>query len=198
MQNGHKSKTVYFLLFLLFVPSFLYGQNNRKTFKTISISANYLQNSNRNLFHNYWKPANGIDFQIETEFYLGKAELGVQLSLIKTQKSIYPEYKSAYLYFGWSWDQTISQKIHLYSGFQLGHYFMYFKDNSIDINLRSESEFGVGFKTGLKLNLGSNLFINISGRYQVIYTYHRIHLYYISLGFGKSFDTPKWLRKFLN
>ena len=150
------------------------------------------------MFHSYWKPANGIDIQADTEFYFGKVELGTQLSIIKAQNVRSFDYKSAYLYIGWGLEQKIIPSIHLYSGFQLGHYLMYFNDDNTDINLKSESEFGFGLKARLRYNFGNNLFINLTGRYQIIYTFHRIHLSYISFGVGKSFNTPKWLWEFLN
>ena len=198
MLNRNKMKIFYLIIFLLFVPSVLYGQNSSKAFKTISISAHYIYNSNHNIFHNYWKPANGFDLSGKTEFYFGKAELGAQLSFIKAQKIDQPDYISAYFYIGWGLEQKISSRAHLYSGFLLGNCYMNFDDDNIDINLKSESELGLSLKTGLRYNIGKDLFINLSGRYQIIYTYHRIHLSYISIGLGKSFETPKWLREFLN
>ncbi len=198
MLNRHKSKIFYLFIFSLFVPSVLYGQNSSKAFKTISISAHYLQNSNRNMIHNYWKPANSFDLSAETEFYFGKVELGAQLSFIKAQRIEQPDYKLVYIYIGWGLEQKLFSKLYLHSGFQLGNCYMNFDDDNIDVNLKSESELGLSLKTGLRYNIGKNLFINLSGRYQIIYTFHRIHLSYISIGLGKSFNTPKWLREFLN
>ncbi len=196
-----------FILFFLLIPSILLGQGgqngqnrqkNSKPFKTISISVNYLQNSNRNMFHRYWKPANGFDLLAGSEFYFGQIELGAQISFIRAQNSQQPDYKSIYMYLGWGLEQKLISKLFLYSGFQLGHYYMNFDENNININLKSESEFGFGLKSGLKYFFGNNLFVTVSGRYQIIYTRHRIELSFVSIGLGRSFDTPNWLEEFLN
>lgn len=198
MLNRYKSKIFYLFIFLLFVPSVLYGQNSSKAFKTISISAHYLQNSNRNMFHNYWKPANCFDLSAETEFYFGKVELGAQLSFIKTKNTEQPDFLSAYIYIGWGLENKIFPGGQLYSGFQLGNYYMNFDDNNIDINLKSESELGLAVKSGLKYSIGRNLYLNISGKYLIVYTFHRIELSYLSVGLSQSFDMPNWLEEFLN
>ncbi|RKX22614.1 MAG: hypothetical protein DRP51_02125 [Candidatus Zixiibacteriota bacterium] len=204
MQNGriiNKSKFIYLIILLFFVPSVLLGQDwveRSKAFKTISISAHYLQNSNRNMFHNYWKPANGIDLNGESEFYFGKIELGTQIFSVKARKIEQPDFVAVNMYIGWGLDYKILSKLDIYSGFQVSNYYMNFDDDKIDVNLKSESEFSFGLKTGLKYNIGKSLFVDVSGYYQVIYTYHRIELLYISVGLGKTFETPKWLREFLN
>lgn len=198
MLSRHKAKTVYLFIILLFVPSGLFGKNGSHAFKTVSVSAHYFQNSNRNMFHNYWKPANGFELSAETEFYLGKIELGTQLSFIKAQKSQQPNYRSVYMYIGWGLERKLFSKLFLYSGFSFGNYYMNFDDDIIDVNLKSESEFGFDLKSGLRYNFGNNLFVKFTGRYQIIYTFHRIHLTYISVGLGKTFNTPKWLEEFLN
>ncbi len=199
--NRDKSKIFSVLILLLFVSSGLYAQNilkYTKPFQTISISADYLNNSNRNIFHNYWKPANGIDLNTKTEFYWGKIELGAQLFSVKAQNTEQPDFIAVNMYIGWGLELKLSSKLFLNSSFTVGNYYMNFDDNNIDVNLKSESELYFGLKTGLKYNLGNNYFVNISGRYQIIYTFHRIELSYISIGLGKSFDTPTWLREFLN
>lgn len=188
----------YLIILLLVIPMGLFGQEKSKAFKTISISANYLQNINDNMFHDYWKPANGFELSAETEFYFGKVELGAQLFSINAKNIEQPDFLAVNMYIGWSWEQKLFSKFSIYSGFLLGNYYMNFDENNIDVNLKTESEFSLGLKAGLKYNIGKNLFINISGRYQIIYTYHRIHLSYISIGLGKTFVTPKWLREFLN
>jgi hypothetical protein len=190
-----------FLLCSILIPSVLFAQNGAersKAFKTISISANYLQNNNRNMFHNYWKPANGLEIQGETEFYGWKVELGTQFFSVKAKNIEQPDFMAVNICIGWGLEQKISSKLFLNSSFTVGNYLMNFNDDDIDVNLKSESEFSFGIKAGFKYNIGKNMFINLSGRYQVIFTYHRIELSYISIGLGKTFTTPKWLRRFLN
>ena len=102
------------------------------------------------------------------------------------------------MYFGWGMEQPLSNKLHIYSGLRLGHYLMYFDDDNININLKSESEFSAGIGTGIKISIKNNYFLDMSGRYQIIYTYHRIHYFFISIGLGKTFVTPGWLEDFLS
>ncbi|MCP4704100.1 MAG: porin family protein [candidate division Zixibacteria bacterium] len=201
MRNGQKRKTsilCYLLIFIVFIPSVLYGQDSTNVFRTISISADYLNNSNHNIFHNYWKPTNGIDLNAKTEFYWGKIELGAQLFSINTQNIEQPDFVAVNMYIGWGLEHKLTSKLFLNSSFTVGNYFMNFDENNIDDNLKSESEFSFGLKAGLKYIFRNNMFLNLSGRYQIIYTFHRIELTYISIGLGKSFDMPDWLEEFLN
>ena len=174
-----------------------YSQDETKAFKTISVSAGYLQNINENMFHGYWKSANGFELSAETEFYFGKIESGIQIFSVKARKIEQPDFMAVNMYIGWGLEQKLSSKLSLNTNFTVGNYYMNFDDNNIDETLKSESEFSLGLKTGVKYNVGNSLFINLSGRYQIIYTFHRIELSYFSVGIGKSFTTPKWLREFL-
>jgi hypothetical protein len=149
------------------------------------------------MFHNYWKPIKGLEISAETPFYFGNVAAGGQISSVYAKRADYINYESYYIYLGWGLEHRIFPNLKLHSGIQFGHYFMYFDDDYTDINLKSESEFGFAVKAGLKLNLADDFYLDLTGRHQIIYTFHRIHLSYISIGLGKTFATPKWLRGLL-
>lgn len=175
-----------------------FAQKRHGAFDSVSFSINYLWNSNRNMFHRYWKPANGLEFQTETGFYLGNIEFGLQLFDISSRRAAQPDFWSVNMFFGWGLERELFSGLSLYAGFRIGNYYMFFDDDYIDETLRAESEFNYGLHSRLRYNISENISLNLSGQYQKIFTNHRIYLSYISLGLSKSFDSPKWFREFFN
>ena len=155
-------------------------------------------NSNRNMFHRYWKPANGFELQAETGFYLGDIEFGLQLFDINSRRTEQPDYSSVNMFLGWGLEKKLSSKVLFYTGFRIGNYVMFFDDDNIDEALRSESEFNYGLHSRLRYKIGRSTSLELSGHYQKIFTNHQIYLSYISLGISRSFNSPKWFREFFN
>ena len=75
---------------------------------------------------------------------------------------------------------------------------MNFEDEDINPGLKSESELGIEFMVRLSFQILKNANLNIEGSYLRIFTNIKIDLLFVSAGIDYSFNSPDWLRDFLN
>ena len=174
------------------------GLLRAEPFEKITLSLNGILNTNQNKYHNYWEKARGIEFQCETPFYLGLAESGVQIAVNNAKSDNQPDYWSAFIFIGWGIDKNLTAGLSWYNGFRIGNYYMNFDDNDIYPTLKSESELGIEFKSSIRYSFKNNISLMLSGRYRTVYTGRRIYHSFISIGIGKTFSTPRWLKEFLD
>jgi len=167
-------------------------------FEKIRIGLEYTNNFNRNIFHDTWHPSGGIKGFFETPFYFGKMQIGLRLMNFNSKDLNIPEFFSWYIYAGWGVEFKTLKVLKLYSGLNISSFQMNFKDEDIEPGLRSESELGIEFMVRLSFQILKNANLNIEGSYFRIFTNQKINLLYVSAGFDYSFNSPDWLRDFLN
>jgi hypothetical protein len=200
-------RTLILLICILVGSAFLhtnisYSQSvfmvDESPFEKIKIGLEYTNNFNRNIFHDTWHPSGGIKGFFETPFYFGRMQIGLRLMNFKTKDLNVPEFSSWFIYAGWGVEFKTFKVLKLYSGLNIGSFQMNFKDEDIEPGLRSESELGIEFMVRLSFQILKNTNLNIEGSYLRIFTNQKINLLYVSAGFDYSFNSPDWLRDFLN
>jgi hypothetical protein len=167
-------------------------------FDSLTISLNYIHNSNRNLYHHFWHPSHGAELGVETPFYFGIAEGGVQYVKSRSWMPEQPDFWTLYSYLGWGLSGRLTGRLNLYTGFNLGNIYFRFDDSGINEAARAERELGFGIKMGLRYEFSEYSYLYLSLRRRVIFTSNRIKQDFISVGLGKSLCTPRWLKEFLN
>ncbi len=167
-------------------------------FEKIKIGLQYTDNFNRNIFHDTWHPSGGIKGFFESPFYFGRTQVGLKLMYFKTKDLNIPEFFSWFVYGGWGMEFRTHRFLGIYGGLSIGSFQMNFKDEDIEPGLQSESELGIEFMARLSFQILKNANLNIEGSYLRIFTNKKINLFYASAGFDYSFNSPDWLRDFLN
>lgn len=174
-------------------------QSKATAFHTFAVGSNGVVNTNRNMFHQYWRPGNGLEFYARSPFYCGKAQIGFIYMPFTGTRIPNSSFDSVYLYFQWGREWNLYRAFSFSMGGRLGFYHMFFdRDNQdMDINLAHEQEFAVGFCSGVGCTLPDNWRITLNFVSLKIYTCKRICHTLFALGIDKAYHTPSWLRKFL-
>lgn len=167
-------------------------------FETIGLTLSVVDNVNRNRFHDYWSPNVGAELAAETPFYLGHIELGIEQVGFDARRPDVPGYRARYVFIGWGADVAPAAALRWRFGARLGNYGMRFDDESLPAYRRGESELGTDLATRLAWRVAPAWQLSVSGRYRVVLTEPRIRHAYLAAGVTRTFDSPRWLRDFLD
>ena len=197
-------KNIYRLTFLLLfafiiilissISSPLYAE---EPFDTITFRLNFLTNTNRNTFHQYWDPKIGMEGVGEMPFYLGSIEGGLHLFSFEGKSGDYPEFTSTYIFVGWGMNIPFSKDFSWYNGLRIGIYQMRFDDNEIHPTQALESELGMGLSTRFDIGIYSKLNLHLGADYIAVFTQKRLEFTFLKIGVSYTIDSPGWLREFL-
>ena len=174
-----------------------YCKTNKKAFSIFSINLDYVQNTNHNEFHDFWKPRPGFEISLYTPFYWGTLQLGIHHMSFHGQKSTFPDYKVYYYFLQWSIPVKLTKKISWQNGFRFGSYAMELDEDRVNQLELVESELAAGITSKIDFNFKNKWTFNLSGFYITIFTHKRIKLFFISTGLSRSFNTPGWIKKLL-
>ncbi|RKX21430.1 MAG: hypothetical protein DRP35_04310 [Candidatus Zixiibacteriota bacterium] len=184
---------------IIFLLLFIFCSNNinAEPFDSMTVVLNLNSNFNNNDFHNYWEPKTGFEISGRTNFYSGMIELGITYNKNKSLSIDQPDYNSIYSFVGFGFNYKINNSFSNYIGLRMGDYYMDFDDPDIHPELKSEHEFYLGAITSVQYSLNKRYAFNLSLEHYKIFTYKRIYLWFVSVGVAYSFDSPKWLKEFL-
>lgn len=170
----------------------LFGQEAPSAFSTLKLSLNYVSNINNNQFHQYWHPGQGANFGVQTPFYWGDVQAGLQYVPHKKRTGS-PSFESYYVYLGWGYSLHLFRNMHWLNALQAGNYYMDFDDPDINVTQRQESELGIALYSALSLRLYKQLYGYGAVRYLKVFTHKRLELTYLSIGVAFVLETPAWL-----
>lgn len=191
-------KLTVFLSFLLACSGSTYALDKTKAFQTLKIGFKVDKNINRNTFHDFWKPGCGIEGIIQTPFYYGDVQIGIQFIPYTSKTNQIPNYQSVYIYLGYGKEWVLPFRFYWFNGFKFGNYFMIFEETKLGNPAKTESEFCADLMFCISYPIRKKLRISASSSYMVIYTHKRIELTFISFGTSYIIKTPKWIYDFLN
>ena len=169
---------------------------DRKPFETIDVRIGYCVNTNRNLFHEYWHAANGVDLSFRTPFHVGEAIAGVAFFPVSSRFGDIPDFKNLFPFAGWGMSIRGNVRICFSASVVIGSNLFFFDDEPAP-GLRQESVFGVSASLGLDCTIGGDWSVGFAGKRHLILTHERIRLTYIVFGLNRRFDSPSWLEGFL-
>ncbi len=165
-------------------------------FDSLKIGLSYAVNTNRNDFHNFWKPGPGADGFLETPFYYGDVLLGIRVIHYASREDRIPEFLSIFVYTGWGKTWLLPYELDCFTGFSIGSDQMIFGGDH-HLGTKYESEFGIHLNSRLSCPLYGKWRANLSGGYTVIFTKKQIRLTFFSAGISRSIEMPGWLKEFL-
>jgi hypothetical protein len=180
-------------LIILFSPPQKFAQNYNEPFSALSISADYIYNSENYDLNQYYRTKNGFDISAQTQFYFGKIQIGNSLSFSEGYMKQQPEYLSNFLYLGWGEDLFLHERIGIYLGIKFGPTFMIFEDPELNKYKRTESEIALGTNAKIKLKLINNLYLNSTLEFIKLFTEINIRKLYYLIGISYNFEMPSWI-----
>lgn len=188
------SLPILLLLPLLILLGGLFAQT-AKPFETLDIGLQYVANTNRNVFHDYWAPGRGIDAFIETPFYYGTMQAGLHAFPFYGLETSISDFQTVFVYLKWGKRWSLLNKLDWFGRVGVGSNIMIFEKGWS--YSRYENELGMSLDSGVSYPVYRNIAFNFSGSYNVIFTHKRIKLTFISAGLSYSVSTPRILREFL-
>ncbi len=168
---------------------------NMEAFDSLEIGVHYVVNTNRNVFHDFWVPGRGIDAFIETPFYYGAVQVGLQVFPFYGQETNVSDFQTVFIYLKWGLRWSLLNKLDCFNHISIGSNIMIFE--KAQGYSRYENELGMGLDSGVSYPVYRNIAINLSGSYNIIFTRKQIKLAFVSVGMSYSLSTPGWLKAFL-
>lgn len=171
------------------------GAGNESPFDTLEIGLKYVVNTNRNVFHDYWTPGQGVDVSIATPFYYGIVQAGVQAFPFYARDKGISDFQDIYVYLNWGLRWSPVYKLEWLNYIGVGSHIMVF-EREVDYE-RYESELGLCLGTGVSYPVRQNLEVYLAGCYNLIFTHKRIELLFLLVGISHSLAMPSPLKAFL-
>ena len=172
------------------------GSAHGQAFETLDVALRVARDVNHGTFHDFWDPGLGIEGSVGFPFYRGAFRFGIQ-QFHHDAIGNAVGFRSRFFHAGWDAGVPLAARLTWRSGVEAGLYHIWFDPDTIPEFSRSESEFGVGGRSGLEYAFGGRWLLGASAQYQLVLTDQRIHRLMIGLSLGYRFASPRWLRDFL-
>jgi hypothetical protein len=196
-----------FLILILFIlvnyyhiagNNTLFAQTRNEAFSEIKIGLNISAKHNNTYLNDFWSPKTGFTGNIETPFYFGSITAGLTVLPFKSTNIKMPDYTGQLIFLCWGNELILPYNSSFYFGFKTGNYTMNFADDTVNTNLKSESEFAAGLTSRLNIRAFNNFEFNITGDAIKIFTKKKMNIIVFSAGLNYIFSAPAWLKEFLD
>jgi hypothetical protein len=186
------------VVLLALAPAGLPAQSRPSPFQTVDLGLTVLADINHGALHRYWSPGPGFAATAALPFYLGSVEAGVQYAHPQALRDDVPGFRSLFIYTGWGGGRELGSGFRAGGGLRVGLLAMRFDGDSLPDFRRRESELGVAVRAALRWSASGPWFTEAAVSYQSVLTDHHMEQVFLSAGLGRRFDTPRWLRDFLD
>jgi hypothetical protein len=190
------------------VPALLYAlvapaptataQQRAVPFETLDLSIELLADIHQGTLQRDWSPGPVLGIDLALPFYLGNAELGVQLARPSARQAALPDFRSLFVYAGWSGTQQFGRQLRAEAGVRAGIVGLSFDVDTIPAFRQHESEPAVAARGALCWTPRGRWFTEAAVAWHSVFTEPRIEQIFLSAGVGRRFRTPTWLRDFLD
>ena len=173
-------KRVIFLLLFLISSEQLICSVHNNPFDSLSLSIQLIQNLNRNIFHDFYEPRNGIKTSITTPFYWGDIQGSLQVMPYYNKGQSDADFTGIHANLKWGKQLYLSDKQRWFNGGGIGWYIFYFSDEIVVGKI--ESELSTSYMSQLSLLVHKNISLSFEISKDTIFTYKKIDLVHISIG----------------
>tara|TARA_B100000959_G_scaffold285307_1_gene359665 strand:+ start:918 stop:1490 length:573 start_codon:yes stop_codon:yes gene_type:complete len=188
-------KRVIFLLLFLISSGQLICSVHNNPFDSLSISIQLIKNINRNIFHDFYEPRNGIKTSITTPFYWGDIQGSIQVVPYYNKGQSDADFTGIEPNLKWGKQLYLSDKLKWFNGGGIGWYIFYFSDEIVVGKI--ESELSTSYTSQLSLLVHKKISLSFEINKDTIFTYKKIDLVYISIGINYLTKTPDWVKLLL-
>jgi len=176
----------------------MYAQTEIAPFSELNAGINLEIKKNKNISDNYWSPKKGADVYVETPFYFGYISAGFTYLPFSSKDTSRPDYTARLLYLGWGNKLLLPLNTAFYFGIKLGNYSMSFNDDTVNVNLQTESEFAAGITTALCFEPIHRVNINFRADFFNVFTRIRMRQILLGAGISYNFNSPDWFKEIFN
>lgn len=189
----------FWILFLLIVVLSWPASAQKKAFSELDFHFHKIENiSNQDAFFRYWKAGSGFSGAVNSPFYFGRAELGLEYHKYPVKIEGIPMMEAFYFYSGWSYPLE-KAGFSLSPGVRLGNYRMIFDDESSPFRSESdESEFSTGFTIDAQYIISNKIGISLSASHTTVHTYNKLYIMYVGGGLVFRIQTSDKLSQALS
>ena len=173
------------------------GDQSTRPFETLTVGAHFLAGSGDDTFEQYWTPAFGGRIELATPFYAGVIQVGAHIFNNESVSDDLLSFSTVFLYLGWGYEWRLPLDARLFAGVQAGGSHMDTDDPDLPVEGQKESEIGLGLQARLGYPISRRWSVQVTGEYRRIYTYKRIDYLFVGGGVNITFESPRWLREFL-
>ncbi len=131
-----------------------------------------------------------------TSFYLGELQVGVQHLFGRALPGVDTDVRLFFLHMGWGPTVELPLGVRWSSGVDVGQVFMRFPQETISFR-QTEGEVAYGARTRLSVPVAGGLAVDVGVTWFHVFTSVPIDMTTASVGLRYSFDSPGWLRGFL-
>jgi len=188
-------KRILFLLIFSISSEQLIGAIHNNQFDSLSISIQLIQNVNRNIFHKFYEPRNGIRTSITTPFYWGDVQASLQVLPYSNKGQNYADFTGIQPNLKWGKQLYLSERLSWFNGGGIGWHIFYFSDKVVAGQI--ESELSTSYMSQLNYLVHKKISLSLEISKDTIFTYKKIDLVYISFGINYLTKTPGWMKLFL-
>jgi hypothetical protein len=174
------------------------AQQRPAPFETLDLSIELLADIHQGTLQRDWSPGPALGIGLAVPFYLGNAELGVQLARPSARRSSLPNFRSLFVYAGWSGTQELGRRLRAEAGVRAGLVALSFDAENIPAFRQHESEPALTARGALRWTPLAPWFTEAAVAWHTVFTEPQIQQIFLSAGVGRRFRTPTWLRDFLD
>ena len=187
------------LLCALVAPALTAAAQQRPApFETLDLSFELLADIHQGRLHRDWSPGPALGIGLAFPFYLGNLELGVQLARPSARQASLPDFRSLFVYVGWSGTRELGRQLRAEAGLRAGIVGLSFDADNVPAFRQHESEPAVTARGALHWTPRDRWFTEAAVAWHSVFTEPRIEQIFLSAGVGRRFRTPTWLRDFLD
>ena len=174
------------------------AQQRAAPFETLDLSIELLADIHQGTLQRDWSPGPALGIGLAFPFYLGNVELGVQLARPSARYSSLPDFRSLYIYAGWSGTRELGRRLRAEAGVRAGMVGLRFNVDTLPAFRQHENEPAVTARGALRWTPRDPWFTEAAVAWHTVFTEPRIEQIFLSAGMGRRFQTPTWLRDFLD
>lgn len=148
------------------------------------------------LIDDYWERTDGLTLFWTLPFYFGEIELQASWLPMRAIRPEQPDMNNILTTLGWNLPVRLGDRFTVVGSIHIGNNFMY---RRIEGPLDSpESEFSAGAAARIRYRVTDRIYLQAGIHHTRVYTFHRMEMSYAGAGIRYHFDTPRWLRLFLD
>jgi hypothetical protein len=165
-------------------------------YDTLEVGGHYTLNTNRNEYHDFWDAGKGAELYLTTSFHTGNLWFGVRYLNNSSKSPDIPDFRSSFIYTGWSYPLFSPWRLQVEPGVSLGAD-VFFVEGEKNSGLKYEMEVAGELFVRTSYRLSDNWRLNVAGGSHLMFTHRRIKLSFVSTGISRSLSIPGWMRGFL-
>jgi hypothetical protein len=176
----------------------LAAQQRPMPFETVDLSIELLGDVHQGTFQRDWSTGPTFGARAALPFYAGSVELGAQLAHPSPRRVALPDFRSLFVFAGWSGTRALGPTLRAELGLRAGLVGLSFDVDTLADFRRHESEPALAARAAVRWAPRGPWFVEGAAAWHSVFTRPKIEQVFLSGAVGRRFRTPTWLRNFLD